>query len=150
MSHGKLVGIAIRGQSRASMQSLDSANVTAERGVEGDFRGRPGNRQVTVLSREAWETACGELGQDLDWTIRRANLLVEGVALPQEPGGEIEIGDVLLKVCGETDPCARMDEQVAGLTAALLPDWRGGVCCQVLRGGGVAIGSAVRVESANA
>jgi MOSC domain-containing protein YiiM len=36
-----------------------------------------------------------------------------------------------------------MEEQCAGLKAALQPDWRGGVCCRVLRGGAVAIGDSV-------
>lgn len=115
-----------------------------DRGVEDDFRGRPGDRQVTVLSREAWQRACEELGRELPWTTRRANLLIEGIELQQTTGRELQIGTLVLRICGETDPCGRMDEQAAGLTAALTPEWRGGACCRVITGGTVSVGDSVR------
>ena len=93
---------------------------------------------------------CAELGKDLPWTTRRANLLVDGIALPQAAGDVIEIGDVKLKVELETDPCSRMEEQFAGLKQALTPDWRGGVCCTVLSGGTVAIGDSVSIRQSDA
>ena len=145
---GTLVGIAMREQKRAPMVELDTAEVGLANGVAGDFRGRPGDRQVTVLSADAWELACGELGRSLPWTTRRSNLLVRGVALPQVPGAVIVIGDVRLEVTMETDPCSRMEEQCPGLKSALTPDWRGGVCCRVLAGGRVATGDDVSIENA--
>jgi len=36
-----------------------------------------------------------------------------------------------------------MDEQHMGLTRTLMPDWRGGVCCNVIQGGKIAIGDNV-------
>lgn len=130
------------------MQTLDSAEISAETGVAGDFRGRPGKRQVTLISTRAWQAACQELGSNIPWTTRRANLLVDDMDLPQEPGGILQIGDVRLQVTMEVDPCARMEEQVAGLQAALAPEWRGGVACKVLAGGTVAIGDEVRLVPA--
>jgi MOSC domain-containing protein YiiM len=125
------------------MQSLDNAEISEQSGVALDFRGKPGDRQVTVISAGAWRQVCNELGTEIPWTTRRANLLVDDIELPKQAGGEIRIGDVLLEVTGETDPCSRMEEQFAGLKAALQPDWRGGVCCRVIRGGAVSIGDAV-------
>ncbi len=127
------------------MQELDEAQVTVEAGIEGDSRGRSRRRQVTLLAREAWDEACSELGADLPWTTRRANLLVEGIELPREPGARIRVGSVLLEVSFETDPCERMEQAHAGLHAALAPDWRGGVCCSVIEGGTLASGSSVSV-----
>ncbi len=147
MGDGKLLGIAIREQSRRPMIPLDHADVTTGQGVVGDFRGRPGPRQVTVLSRESWQSACDEIGQALPWTVRRANLLVEGFELPTGLGQQISVGQVVLEVCGETDPCDRMDAQVPGLTAALKPDWRGGVCCRVVTGGKIQLGDPVQMAS---
>lgn len=144
MSHGKLLGIAIRQKSRSPMIPLDRAEVTTGKGVVGDFRGRPGSRQVTVLSREAWQAACEQIGQTLHWTVRRANLLVEGIELPKTIGRKIHIGEIVLEICGETDPCERMDAQVSGLTAALSPEWRGGVCCRVIIGGEILVGDEVQ------
>ncbi len=147
MSEGRLLGIARRERKRAPMQALERASVTGETGVAGDFRGRPGDRQVTVLARESWEAACRELGTEIAWTSRRANLLVEGLALAERAGDRIVIGDTVLEITGETDPCSRMDEASPGLRLALTPDWRGGVCCRVVSGGEIRIGDSVRLES---
>ncbi len=140
---GRLAGIARRDAKRAPMQTLDAAEISPEAGVADDFRGRPGQRQVTLLSQRAWQDACAELGRELPWTLRRSNLLVEDFDLPRRPGDVIAIGEVRLAVTMEVEPCSRMDEQCAGLREALAPDWRGGVACTVLTGGRVAIGDAV-------
>ena len=140
---GKLLGIAWKAESRAPMEEATAANVSGDAGVEGDHRGRRERRQVTVLAREGWQRACDELGTALPWTLRRANLLVEGIALAQSTGTRLSIGDMVLEVTGECGPCTRMDEQHHGLTAALQPDWRGGVTCRVVSGGRIAVGDAV-------
>lgn len=148
MNEGRLAAIARRDRKRAPMETLDSARITDEAGVVGDFRGRPGKRQVTVLASEDWQAACSEIGRTLPWTARRANLLIEGVGLPRHAGSRLVIGDVVLEVTGELDPCSRMDEASEGLREALVPDWRGGVTCRVLTGGDVGVGDVVRVEHA--
>lgn len=140
MSSGRLEAIAIRSAPHAPMQVLEHADVSREAGVEGDARGAPGDRQVTVLAVEAWQAACSEIGANLPWTTRRANLLVSGVELEATLGSRLEIGDVRLEVTGETDPCRVMDAQHPGLRAALEPGWRGGVTCRVLEGGSIAVG----------
>lgn len=141
-----LKGIAYRSKPKAVMLESQGLEVTPERGIEGDCRGRPGKRQVTVLSLEAWQKACAEVNADLHWTTRRANLLVEGLALgPESAGKIIRIGDLQLLVTRETDPCRRMDQAHAGLKRALLPQWRGGVCCRVISGGRIAPGDQVEI-----
>ena len=139
---GKVLGIARRAKTRAPMETLESAAVTVEAGVEGDLRGTLRDRQVTVLTREGWRAACASLGSELPWTTRRANVLVEGLALAEEVGKTIRIGSVALLITDETDPCLRMEEQVAGLRDALAPEWRGGVTCRVTAGGSIAVGDA--------
>ncbi len=144
---GALLSIAIRDASRATMKSLDEAAVSRETGVEGDFRGTVPGRQVTVLAREAWESACAEMDTDLAWTTRRANLLVEGMNLVDTTGSKLVIGDVVLEITGETDPCSRMEEALPGLKEALTPEWRGGVMCTVEKEGTIRVGDSVRIES---
>jgi MOSC domain-containing protein YiiM len=143
---GRLAGIARREKKRAPMQTLESADISSDTGVAADFRGLPGDRQVTVMSAAAWRAACAELQRDVAWTTRRANLFVDGLKLPRHAGAELHIGDVRLKITGELDPCSRMDEQCPGLTAALTPDWRGGVTCSVLQGGRVSLGDDVTIH----
>ena len=142
---GRLIGIAWRDKRRAPMETVGSIDITLEAGVVGDHKGAKYKRRaVTILAREDWEAALADLGDStLDWTLRRANLLVEGVRLPRALGATLRIGAVLLEVTYPTTPCARMDDARAGLRKALHPEWRGGVTCKVLEGGRVAIGDEV-------
>lgn len=146
---GRIAGIARREKKRAPMELLETAEVSTETGVARDFRGKPGERQVTLLSARDWAAACEDLGREVPWTLRRSNLLIEDMDLPKRAGAVVEIGDVRLETTIEIDPCSRMDEQAEGLTAALKPDWRGGVGCRVIRGGTVSIGDPVRLVEAD-
>lgn len=144
---GRLVGIAGRVARRAPMQERAGGRITVAAGLEGDFKGaKYPRRQITVLAREAWEAALNKIGHDtLPWTVRRANLLTEGVRLPRSAGGILRIGQVLLEVTGQTYPCRRMEEACAGLLSALAKDWRGGVTTRVIEGGLVEQGDLVEV-----
>lgn len=152
MDRGQLLGIARRATPRAPMETLDAARVTVAAGIEGDYKGlrrgtSTGRRQVTVLPVEGWREACADLGADLLWTIRRANLLIEGLGLAKQTGARLQIGDLALEITGETDPCERMDAQAPGLTAVLGPAWRGGVTCRVLSDGTIRTGDPVHLLS---
>ena len=147
-----LAGIARHAFPKAPMEVVDHVEVTVDGGIHGDFRGaiKPGGRgrrQVTLLERGDWDAAMAEVGHNLPWQDRRANLLVDGLDLPQSPGVRLRIGDsVVLEITRETDPCERMEALAAGLKAALLADWRGGACTRVIAGGHIAVGDAIKVE----
>ena len=102
------------------MQELERGSISVERGLEGDHKGAKfPRRQITVMAIEAWREANAALPdlagcQALAWTVRRANLLVEGVALPRAKGGLLAIGDVELEITDQTVPCGRMDEAHPG------------------------------------
>ena len=135
------------------METIEHVAVTVDGGIHGDFRGtiKPGGkgrRQVTLIERTDWEAAMAEVGHNLPWFERRSNLLVDGLDLPQVPGIRLRIGDVVLEVTRQTDPCERMEALAAGLKAALSVDWRGGICTRVKAGGHIAIGDAIRIEEA--
>jgi MOSC domain-containing protein YiiM len=142
---GQLVGIAYKTEKYGSMHTISSAMVGTETGVSPDYRGLPGKRQVTVLSKEAFEAACSELETLLPWTIRRANLLISGTELENSTGKQLRIGDLVLEITGETEPCYRMDEQHDGLKIALQSAWRGGVTCRVIQGGNIKTGDEVQL-----
>ena len=94
---GVLTGIARHGRPRGPIEVLESVHVSVEAGLAGDFRGavKPGRsakRQVSLIERTDWEAAMAELGVDHHWSVRRANLLVEGLDLPQRPGAMVRIG----------------------------------------------------------
>ena len=142
---GTLAAIATHATPGAPMVPHDAAELRPGVGVVGDVPGRSPAREVTVVDRAAWRSACRELGQDVPWTARRANLLVTGLDLRASAGCELRIGAVRLRVTGETLPCRIMDRQRAGLRRALEPDWRGGATCTVLAGGAVSVGDTVEL-----
>ncbi|WP_419809492.1 MOSC domain-containing protein [Sphingomonas sp.] len=147
---GVLAGIARKARPKAPMEVLDRAEVTCERGVEGDFRGlfRPGGRnrrQVTLFERGDWLAACAEVGVEAPWWLRRCNLLVDGIDLPQRPGALLRVGEAWFEVTVECDPCSRMDAVAPGMFRALVPDWRGGVCTRVVSGGAIVVGDTIEV-----
>jgi MOSC domain-containing protein YiiM len=143
---GSLIGIARRSVSRSPMEKLEQASISAELGLIGDCKSSKfAERQITLLAIEDWKAALALLGGiDLDWSARRANLLVSDIKLPRGRGSQIAIGDVVVEVRDQTSPCQQMENAKTGLRKALSVDWRGGVSCRVVSGGGVKIGDSVK------
>ena len=139
---GRLIGIVRAAEKLGPLEELERARITVAAGLEGDRRGTKPGRQISILFREGWEDACREAGAELPWQTRRANLYVEGLEVPQQVGAEVVIGEVVLKVAQETKPCALMEKAYRGLRAAMRPEWRGGVACDVVRGAAIRIGDA--------
>ncbi|WP_447725440.1 MOSC domain-containing protein [Sphingomonas koreensis] len=148
---GRIAGIARHAFAKAPIETVDRASVTLEGGIAGDFRGAmkggPYKRQVSLIEAGDWAAAMDQVGHNIPWEQRRANLLVEGLDLPQGAGRRLRIGaDVVLEVTVETEPCERMNALADGLRAALTPDWRGGVCTKVIAPGEIAVGDEIRIE----
>jgi MOSC domain-containing protein YiiM len=141
---GTLRAIAVREASRAPMKEQQQVEVTVTQGIVQDYRGT-GWRQVTLLDTKQWQQVIAEVGVDLPWHTRRANLLLEGISLPDTVGKRLQIGECVLAIGGETTPCPRMDELQPGLRRTLTPEMRGGVWGKVLRGGHLRVGDSVRV-----
>jgi MOSC domain-containing protein YiiM len=147
-------GLARRGTPRAPMEEMESILVTPELGVLGDCKGqRWPQRGVTILALEDWCAALADVGgvfgpSDAPWTIRRANVLVDGLELPKSVGSVIALGGSLLEVTDETFPCHKMDDAMPGLRDALDKNWRGGITCRVVSGGAVTCGDFIKVIKA--
>jgi len=122
------------------METVDEALVTAGARLDGDCRGREPGRRVTVISAEAWKDTCRDLGFEVPWTMRRANLEVGGIDLRDSVGARISIGDLVLEISEENPPYRVMDMQLPCLRKALTPEWRAGVACRVLGAGRIRVG----------
>src|SRR5262245_43933669 len=117
---GTLQGIAVRDASRAPMKEQQHVEVTTTDGIVQDYRGT-GLRQVTFLDIGQWQEVLNELGIDLPWYTRRANLLIAGIDLRAAVGWRLQIGACRFAIGGETTPCDRMDELHPGLRRVLTP-----------------------------
>lgn len=137
---GTITAIALKPKKGGPMQLVDAAMVY-EDGLEGNISQE---RHITLLSREQWDTAQRELGGEMPWETRRANVLVEGIASFNEVIGQrVKLGEVTLRVTGETRPCSQMDHVQPGLQAALKPECRGGVHGRVVNSGTIRVGDRV-------
>lgn len=143
----KLLGIATHAESKGAISTHQHILVSVDKGLENDYRGQKDpQKQVTLLSKATWETVMAEIGEPIDWTQRRANLLIDDMAFNEAMiGQQVQVGTVLLEITCETDPCSRMLALNPKLKAALTPDWRGGARCKVLRGGQIYLGDAVNL-----
>lgn len=142
---GRLRAIWLKRFKRGPMDPHPRASLVAGRGLAGNAN-QGGRRQVTLLAEEGWADAMAELNADLAPSLRRANLLISGIRLEKTRGRILRVGDCRLRVFSETTPCNQMDDAYPGLQRALRPAWRGGVCAEVLEGGEIAVGDAVRWE----
>jgi MOSC domain-containing protein YiiM len=150
---GRVAGIARHDRPLGPMETLDSAELIEGQGVAGDFRGSrkagsTGQNGVVLIEASDWANAVDQCGADVPWYERRANLLIEELDIPQQPGTRLRIGrDVLVEITQECAPCERMEALHPGLRAALEPDWRAGARACVLRGGEVSIGDEIRIDT---
>ena len=140
---GRLEAIWIKRGKLAPMDRVDRAEVVAGRGLVGNAN-QGGKRQITLLSADSWSEAVEELGRDLDPASRRANLLIRGLELIGCRHRVLCIGEIRIRIHGETRPCDLMDRQAPGLQAALASDWRGGVYGEALASGLIEVGAEVR------
>lgn len=136
---GTIVGIAIRSVKNGPMREISEAVAVAHGGIEGDLLSSPA-RGITLMSSVQWQQVVGQLGEDLPWHARRANVLVDAPELSHLIGRKILLGGVQVKVEGETEPCSLMDEICSGLSEVLVPDCRGGVHGSVVLGGCFKVG----------
>jgi len=148
VSSGKVLDMQRKEKLRAELEQISTANVSVEKGIEGDLRGVMKDAQISLVSKEAWSDAMKDLKptRDVTWNERRANIFVDGMEFNESTGAIVTIGDVVLEVMSETDPCDIMDAAYEGLKDALMPDWRGGARTRVLKPGVIRIGDTVTME----
>ena len=141
---GRVEAIWKKRARRGPMDPAQSVTVIEDRGIEGDANFGAA-RQVTVISKEIFDHIKETL-PDAEPYMRRANVMVSGVSLEDSRDKVLTLGDVKIRLRGETRPCNRMDEQCMGLTAALDPHWGGGAHGSVIQGGELAVGDTVSLE----
>jgi MOSC domain-containing protein YiiM len=139
---GRLEAIWIKRARRGVMDSVDTAELIAGRGIVGNTD-RGGKRQVTIIEEAVWKALMSTLASNLPPSTRRANLLVSNIQLKHSRGRVLRIGNCRIRINGETRPCERMDEALPGLRRAMEPEWAGGVFGEILTDSRITVGDAV-------
>jgi len=153
-NNGSVHSIHITAVAGEPTVSVEEARAVEGKGLEGDryFSGSgswsstPGTgRQVTLIELEAIEA----LDRDYKMTIEpgqaRRNVVTRGVALNHLVDREFSVGEVRLRGMRLNEPCNHLasltDEKVKqGLVH------RGGLRADIVSGGVIRVGDAVRVE----
>jgi len=143
----QLSQIWIKRMHRGPMDPAVTATVVAGKGIVGNAN-QGGKRQVTIVSSKNWEYVTAPLGATPDPRLRRANLLVSDIDFIDARGKILKVGNVRIRIYGETRPCEQMEAAVPGLQAAMSVPWGGGAFGEVLDDGEIAVGDAVTLLSA--
>ncbi len=138
---GRVLAIAIRSAEGGPMREFECANARRDAALEGHGPVDP-SRGITLLSARQWKDVVMELGRDIPWHTRRANVLLDADGLLPLVGATIRIGEVNIEICDETRPCRIMERQAAGLREILKKDGRGGVHGRILNDGKIRVGDA--------
>lgn len=145
LNEGQLKAIWIKRVRRGTMDAADSVELIAGRGI-ADNADQGGRRQVTILEQRVWNNLMKQFDSNLPPSVRRANLMVEGIDLTNTSGRILRIGSCRILVSGETKPCERLDQSLPGLKAAMEGNWAGGAFGEVLDSGQISVGDLVRWE----
>jgi len=137
------------------LTSLACLNLVAGQGIQEDSRylarrsqrtGHPSRRQVSLIAREEIAEHAAVLGlESIQPGAVRSNIETSGVEWLRWVGREVEIGEALLLIHAQRDPCAKMDEIAPGLRERM-KGGRQGVVATVLRSGSVQVGAVIRVR----
>jgi len=150
---GHIVGIYLAPADGAPMQSRDEVRALAGKGLEGDryaeaagkysgTRIEDAKRAVTLIEREAVQSAAAEHDIELHERETRRNLVTEGVPLNHLVGKEFHVGGVRLRGFDLAHPCAYLEEHTRpGVRKSLIH--RGGLRAEILHGGHIHLGDRV-------
>ena len=141
---GKVAWIGIRPAPRIVMQSLQSVEAIAERGLAGDrtaAKSRPGHaRQVTLIQAEHLAVLAGLLQREvIDASLTRRNIVVAGINLLALKGHTFRIGNARFEMSGECHPCSLMELQL-GTGGYNAMRGHGGITAKVLESGLIRLG----------
>jgi MOSC domain-containing protein YiiM len=155
MPQCRVVAIFVSPRCGEPMQSVESVETVAAKGIIGDRKFRDGaggqkdqpDREITLIEAEAIDAVNRDYELRLDPIETRRNLLTCGVALNHLVDREFSVGPVRLRGLRLCEPCAHLESLTRkGVMRALLH--RGGLRAQIIHGGPIRAGDAITVEAA--
>ena len=153
-NNGSVHSIHITAVAGEPTVAVEEARAVAGKGLEGDryfsgsgsWSGTPGSgRQVTLIELETIEALDRDYEMKIEPGQARRNIVTSGVALNHLVGRQFSVGEVRLRGMRLNEPCNHLasltDEKVKqGLVH------RGGLRADIVSGGVIRVGDAVRVE----
>ena len=151
MFTGKILSIHITPAEGQAMQSIESVQAVAGKGLQGDryfchqtalSTANDPARQVTLIESEAIQAVQREASISLAPGDSRRNLVTQGVPLNHLVGKEFNVGKVKLRGIRLCEPCKHLSEMTEpGVLPALVH--RGGLRAEILTSGIIQIGDII-------
>jgi MOSC domain-containing protein YiiM len=154
MQSGTVESIHIAARAEEDTRPVEAVTVVAGQGIEGDRYFRPDGsgtfheedkhgQDLTLIEAEAIEGLAADTGIELGPGEARRNVVTRGVALNDLVGRRFTVGEVEAVGNRLCDPCSHLEKLTQpGVLKGLVE--RGGLRADVVRGGRVAVGDAVR------
>lgn len=138
-THGVVASLQLCVKHQQPMVKVASAQAIENLGLEGDRHAMPDStRQVLLLEQET----CVEY--DFPPGAIRENITTRGIELHALPQGTLlQIGEAVLEMTKECEPCAMVDDVREGLRAGL--KHKRGMLARVVRGGEIQVGNKIVV-----
>ena len=140
---GRLEAIWIKTSHGGAMDSISEVFLEKNKGLVGDANFGRSKRQVTIIEKEIFDGLSDRFSGLVKPEMRRANFMVSGIELEATIGRILSVGNLRVKIIGETKPCRIMDDACAGLRDALGTEWKGGVYGCVLNDATINVGNDV-------
>lgn len=147
---GRVENIYVAPDSGEPMETLESVEAVAERGLRGDryFREQglynrredlPEGTDVSLIESEALQAASRDEGVELDASKTRRNILTQDVPLNHLADREFRVGDATLVGVRLCEPCSYMESlaETEGASDALVH--RGGLNANIVDSGTIAV-----------
>ena len=140
MKTGTIKHLFIKPGHREDMISVESIHAVQHKGIEGDASFGRSKRQILIISQKVLE-AYGLMPGDLRENITVSKLDVSSI--PAE--ARLYIGDVVLEVTGDCNPCDRLEE----LRIGLMDEIQGnrGILARVIEPGVINVGQTISQEA---
>ena len=140
---GTVAWLGLRPARAAPVCAVETANLVADAGIDGDRYHSGRGRQVTLIAAEDLAAIAVFLGRaDLHPEFLRRNIMTRSVNLAALKGRRFRIGPALLETTGECAPCSRM-EAILGPGGYNAVRGHGGITARIVESGSVRIGDTI-------
>ena len=149
------MSINIASDAEGPMRPVPEVLAVEGRGLEGDrYFSKSGTysktegtgRQVTLIEEESVLALARDYKVEMEPKDVRRNIVTRGVSLNHLVGREFRVGEVVLRGMRLCEPCTHM-EAVSGKLARPGLVHRGGLRCDIVRGGLIRVGDHVGGDS---
>ncbi len=142
---GRIQWIGLRSRRGGDVETVKSAHLIEDRGLEGDHRAerRGGGRQVTLIQWEHLGVIAALCEREaVDPADLRRNIAVSGINVSALKAVRFRIGGAVLQGTGNCHPCSRMEQNLGpgGYNAVR---GHGGITAQVIESGEINRGDMV-------